>query len=90
PDWHPTRPFVIWAGADHSDPTKRPNYDLWIMRYKIHDGKIEAEDVRRVTDHPSADVLPVFSPDGQRLMWTSNRTSDNSSQLWTADFKLEE
>jgi Tol biopolymer transport system component len=90
PYWHPTNPFIIWAGADHSDPTKRPNYDLWITRYEIHDGKIKAGDVRRVTDHPSADVLPVFSPDGKRLMWTSNRTSDNSSQLWTGELKLEE
>jgi TolB protein len=90
PYWHPTKPFIIWAGADHSDPTKRPNYDLWIMKYVVENGKIEADSVGRVTDHPAADVLPVFSPDGERLMWTSNRTSDNSSQLWTAEFKVAE
>jgi hypothetical protein len=43
-----------------------------------------------VTDHPSADVLPVFSPDGKHLMWTSTRTADHSSQLFFADFKLPE
>ena len=39
-------------------------------------------------DNPTADVLPVFSPDGKKLMWTSNRTLDHSSQLWIGDFKL--
>ena len=47
-------------------------------------------DIERITDHPTADVLPVFSPDGNRLMWTSNRTAGNNSQLWTAEFKLAE
>jgi Tol biopolymer transport system component len=40
----------------------------------------------RLTYAPQADVLPVFSPDGKKLMWTSNRTADGSSQLWIADF----
>ncbi|MCA9228530.1 MAG: PD40 domain-containing protein, partial [Planctomycetales bacterium] len=35
-----------------------------------------------------ADVLPVFSPDGSKLMWTSTRTDDHSSQLFIADFQL--
>lgn len=88
PYWHPTRPFVIWCGADHSDPTKRPNYDLWLMRYSIEGDRFVPGRRWRVTDHPSADVLPVFSPDGKQLMWTSNRTEDGSSQLWIGDFKL--
>ncbi|MEX2118274.1 MAG: biopolymer transporter Tol [Pirellulales bacterium] len=88
PYWHPTQPWIIWAGADHSDPAARPNYDLWLMRYEVQDGRLSAGPPQRVTDHPSADVLPVFSPDGRRLMWTSNRTADGSSQLWIADFKL--
>jgi TolB protein len=91
PYWHPAQPYIIWTGADHSDATKRPNYDLWLLKYEVRDGKIAAAGkVERVTDDPTADVLPVFSPDGKRLMWTSNRTADHSSQLWTAEFKLPE
>src|SRR5262249_37133110 len=26
PYWHPTKPYIIWTGADHSDPKARPNY----------------------------------------------------------------
>lgn len=89
PYWHPKEPYLIWTGADHSDPTKRPNYDLWLLKYKVEGDHLAADgQIERVTDHPTADVLPVFSPDGRRLMWTSNRTADHSSQLWIADFKL--
>ncbi len=88
PYWYPTAPYVIWAGADHSDPQARPNYDLWLMKYEIRDGKLGPGPKWRITDHPQADVLPVFSGDGKKLMWTSNRTADHTSQLWIADFKL--
>jgi TolB protein len=104
PYWHPSEPYVIWSGADHSDPTARPNYDLWLARYEVAGAKAAgdaalsdeaAKSVRftfgapiRVTDFSGADVLPVFSPDGKQLMWTSTRTDDHSSQLFIADFKL--
>lgn len=90
PYWHPTKPYIIWTGADHSDPHATPNYDLWLMRYAERDGKIVPEKTWRITDHPAADVLPVFSPDGTKLMWTSNRTTDHTSQIFLADFRLPE
>jgi len=90
PYWHPTAPYLIWTGADHSDPTARPNYDLWLMKYAEKDGHLAAGPIVRLTDHPTADVLPVFSPDGKKLMWTSNRTADHSSQLFIGDIKLPE
>ncbi|MBX9790044.1 MAG: biopolymer transporter Tol [Pirellulales bacterium] len=90
PYWHPTEPYITWTGADHSDPTARPNYDLWLMRCGRENGRITPGPITRVTDHPGADVLPVFSPDGQHLMWTSSRSSDRSSQLWYGDFRLPE
>ncbi len=43
----------------------------------------------RITFHEGFDGLPVFSPDGKRLMWTSSgRTADRKSQLFIADFNL--
>ncbi len=91
PYWHPSKPYLIWTGADHSIPDQRPNYDLWLMKYAEQDGKIvPAGPIERVTDHGGADVLPVFSPDGTKLMWTASRSADRSSQLWIADFKLPE
>lgn len=90
PYWHPTAPYIIWSGADHSNPRERPNYDLWLMKYAVEDGKFTPGEKWRVTDSAAADVLPVFSPDGTKLMWTSTRTEDHSSQLYIADFKLPE
>ena len=95
PYWHPTKPWLIWTGADHSDPTKRPNYDLWIARYAANE---DAPDGRagfrtgaplRITDHEGADVLPAFSPDGTLLMWTASRGGEGggraaTSQLWVS------
>jgi Tol biopolymer transport system component len=90
PYWHPTEPYIIWTGADHSIPNQRPNYDLWLMKYSVAGDAFKPGKVWRVTDHGGADVLPVFSPDGKKLMWTGSRSEDRSSQLWIADFKLPE
>jgi Tol biopolymer transport system component len=94
PFWHPTRPWLIWTGADHSDPTQRPNYDLWIVRYEATAAGFRTTAPVRLTDHPSADVLPAFSPDGTRLLWTSGRGSDGggrgpASQLWVSRLDLD-
>jgi Tol biopolymer transport system component len=90
PYWHPSKPYIIWAAADHSDPGARPNYDLWLAKYAVNDGKFTISEPVRVTDSPATDILPVFSPDGSKLMWTSTRTADHSSQLFVADFKVPE
>ena len=92
PYWHPTKPYIIWAGADHTnlDKGQRPNYDLWLIKYKVIDGEFYRSAKHRITDNSSADVLPVFSPDGKKLMWTSTRTREHSSQLFIADFEFEE
>jgi len=86
PYWHPIKPYIIWTGADHTDPNARPNYDLWLMKYEETETGIKPGPITRITDDPSADVLPVFSPDGKQLMWTSNRTDDHSSQLFLSEW----
>jgi len=42
--------------------------------------------VTQITFSDRADVLPVFSPDGKKLMWTSTRNEEKTSQLWIADW----
>ncbi|MEX0791566.1 MAG: biopolymer transporter Tol, partial [Pirellulaceae bacterium] len=80
---------IIWSGADHSRPG-RPNYNLWLMKYEESDKGIKKLKTWQITDSSSADVLPVFSPDGTQLMWTSTRSEDGSSQLFISDFQLPE
>jgi Tol biopolymer transport system component len=69
----------------------RPNYDLWLAKYAVSsEGDFQIGEPIRVTDFSGADVLPVFSPDGSKLMWTSTRTDNQTSQLFIADFRLPE
>ncbi|MFO0918598.1 MAG: biopolymer transporter Tol [Planctomycetaceae bacterium] len=88
PYFHPTGKNIIWSGADYSQGPQAANFDLWIMDIEMTPTTFTGGKIRRITDHKSADVLPVFSPDGRKMMWTSNRTADNSSQLWIGDWKL--
>jgi TolB protein len=78
PYWYKDSKHIVYAGANHNVPG-RPNYDLYWMN--VDTGKKV-----RLTFAPGADVLPVFSPDGKRLMWTSTRDGRQPSQLWMADF----
>ena len=77
PYWYKDGRHIIYTAADHSNPAVRPNYDLWWMdtntRKKV-----------RLTYAPAADVLPVFSPDGKKVLWTSSRSGP--PQLFVADF----
>ena len=89
PFWHPHKPWLIWTGADHSNPQQRPNYDLWIARYAVDGDRFSIGRPLRITDHPGADVLPAFSPDGAWLVWTAGRGDDGGgrgapSQLWAS------
>jgi len=93
PYWHPTKPWLIWTGADHSDPTARPNYDLWLVQYETDRPSLKCSSPLRITDHPGADVLPVFSPDGNLLMWTASREAEAgrkpTSQLYVSTIKTD-
>jgi TolB protein len=40
----------------------------------------------RLTFAPGADVLPAFSPDGKKILWTSTRDGRQPAQLYIADF----
>jgi Tol biopolymer transport system component len=79
PYWYKDSKHIVYAAADHSDPRARPNYDIWWMN-------VDTGEKVRLTHAPGQDVLPVFSPDGQKLMWTSTRDGRQPAQLYLADF----
>jgi Tol biopolymer transport system component len=78
PYWHKDGKHIVYCAADHS-VKGRPNYDLYWM--DVDTGKKV-----RLTYAPGADVLPVFSPDYKKLMWTSTRDGQQPSQLYMANF----
>ncbi|MDH3214669.1 MAG: M28 family peptidase [Candidatus Krumholzibacteria bacterium] len=74
PYYHPSGSYVIFT----SNKLGFSNFELYIV-----DAQGIQEPVR-VTFTDGFDGLPVFSPDGRRLMWTSNRSSSKKSQLFLA------
>src|SRR5262245_39706408 len=75
PYWYKDGKHIIFTAADHSDPLARPNYDLYWSN-------LETGKTTRITHAPGQDVLPVFSPDYTKLMWTSNRDGRSPTQLY--------
>lgn len=85
PYWHPSGKYFIFTQVDHEAWSRgsRPNYDLFLM---IADGKKQT----RITFDSYFDGLPVFSPDGKKLMWTSQRGGLEEPQIFIADFTVPE
>jgi Tol biopolymer transport system component len=83
-DWVQWAPYwcdnkhIVYTAANHKVPG-RPNYDIYYMN-------VDTKKKARVTFAPGADVLPVPSPDGKRLMWTSTRDGRGPAQLYIADW----
>src|SRR6476646_4636642 len=73
---HPSEKYFIFT----SNKFGFENFELFLV-----DAMGEHEPVR-VTFTPGFDGLPVFSPDGKKLCWTSGRTGDGKSQLFIADW----
>jgi hypothetical protein len=59
------------------------NFELYVV-----DAKGERDPVR-VTHTEGFDGLPVFSPDGKKLSWTSGRGAGGQSQIYLADWNHE-
>ena len=79
PYYHPSSKFIVFT----ANKLGFANFELFIV-----DAMGEREPAR-VTFTDGFDGLPVFSPDGRRLCWTSNRAPDGTSQLFLADWNQE-
>ena len=72
PYYHPSGEYVAFA----SNKLGFENFEVYLV-----DTAGTREPVR-VTSTDGFDGLPVFSPDGNQLMWTSTRTENEKSQLF--------
>ncbi len=74
PYYHPSGDYLIFTTNIHGFG----NFELYLVRA---DGKGTPV---RVTSTEGFDGLPVFSPDGKQLAWTSGRTANKQSQIFLA------
>ena len=87
PYWHPSGRYLVYTTSEMG----HDNYEVFVIDA---DGGLEGGPTkygtrrRRVTHAGGFDGLPVFDRKGARLMWTSQRSADGSSQVWIADFLL--
>lgn len=76
PFWLPGGRSVVFTTSLHG----HRNYEVYLLN-------IETGRHARVTFSPRFDGLPVISPDGKRMMWTSQRGPEGQSHIFLADFK---
>jgi Tol biopolymer transport system component len=76
PYYHPSGRYLIFT----SNKLGFSNFELHIVDADGRNAPV------RVTFTDGFDGLPVFSPDGQRICWTSGRTSDGKSQIFIGDW----
>jgi Tol biopolymer transport system component len=79
PYFHPSMKYAVFA----SNKLGFANFEVYMV-----DALGEHEPVQ-VTFTDGFDGLPVFSPDGKQLCWTSNRTADKKSQLFMSNWNHE-
>ncbi len=76
PFFHPSNEYLIFSTNLHGFS----NFELYIV-----DVEGRGEPVR-VTNREGFDGLPSFSNSGDKICWTSNKTAENRSQLFLADW----
>ncbi|SES63154.1 WD40-like Beta Propeller Repeat [Nitrosomonas marina] len=72
PFYHPSNEYIIFSTNIHG----HRNFELYIVDVEGEKSPV------RVTDKPGFDGLPVFTPDGNYLTWTSDRVPTKKGHLF--------
>lgn len=76
PYYHPSGDYIIYS----SNVLGHANFELFMIDPE------GMNDPVRVSNTAGTDILPVFSPDGSRLAWSTTRTPGGASQIHIADW----
>jgi Tol biopolymer transport system component len=79
PYWHPDGQHIIFS-SNVGDPEGR-NFDLYLLN-------IQSREIERITYYPGFDGFPMFSHDGKRLVFASNRNGKvkGETNIFIADW----
>lgn len=76
PYFHPSGDYIIYS----SNVLGHANFELFMV------DTLGLRAPVRVTNTEGTDILPVFTPQGDKLAWSTTRTPDGSSQIYMADW----
>lgn len=79
PYFHPSGEYIIYS----SNVLGHANFELFMIDVEGQKPPV------RVSNTAGTDILPVFSPAGTELAWSTTRTPDGSSQIHIADWDHE-
>ena len=76
PYYHPSGDYIIYS----SNILGNANFELFMI------DPVGMNPPVRVTNTAGTDILPVFSPDGSQLAWSTTRTADGTSHIHMSDW----
>lgn len=79
PYFHPSGDYIIYS----SNILGNANFELFMIDPE------GSKPAVRVTNTEGTDILPVYSPDGSKLAWSTTRTPDGTSQIHMGDWNHE-
>ena len=87
PSWHPSGKYIVFSSnmddwlEEHN--SYGPNFELYVL-------EIETGNLNRLTFNDTFDSFPVFSSDGKKIVYSSNRNRENKRQtnIFISDVKF--
>ena len=77
PSWHPNGEYIVFSSNMDDWSSKDNTYGHNFELYVIH---IKTKELQRLTYNDTFDSFPVFSKDGKKLVFSSNRNAENPRQ----------
>lgn len=85
PSWSPDGTRIIFS-SNHAAP-RSGNFDLFLI--DANESMAGADKLERITTDTSFDGFAMFSPNGEQLIWASNRNArvEGETNIFVADFR---